>query len=368
MNMISSPSHTSFSPWPCLDSLAGQGAVPAVWQRKLGEHFKNFRPFLHARLDFAAGYPCDNCGCNHEIVLSSPRLGRAPTPLYLEASSIDSCGRSTFDSSRRQIPFATAVCRCEPWRCDDIVLTAAEVQLLELDWSSLGRALCKALGLDQRPVRLSLSGTRQIGSWSAAAVPVILTLPRERDQLSTITDQLTSRLRRPCILLTPTTVFWDASSLEPLVQAGSEIFALEAVVRLTGPGVFDPVKSPGELFTRFRPEVKETPDEDLARRAFALVKTLDTGPRLKPPTILTVFRLYCMEGLSTIEIARQCRASKTAILRRLALIQKRTGIPPQALRRFSNHFNQIEDSLADPRASHIHRKGLIDEDQADADG
>ena len=55
---------------------------------------------------------------------------------------------------------------------------------------------------------------------------------------------------------------------------------------------------PGELFARFTPEPKFEPGEDVARQAFALVEQLDSDIASKPPTPMSVFRLYCMEGLS----------------------------------------------------------------------
>jgi hypothetical protein len=38
-----------------------------------------------------------------------------------------------------------------------------------------------------------------------------------------------------------------------------------------------------------------------------LVKKLDAGPRLKNPSLLTVFRLYCVNNKSSREIALHCR-------------------------------------------------------------
>ena len=55
------------TPFSALEQLPGLTTVPAVWRRKLGETFDWFRPFLRPRPELAAGYPCDLCGCNHEI-------------------------------------------------------------------------------------------------------------------------------------------------------------------------------------------------------------------------------------------------------------------------------------------------------------
>lgn len=89
-------------------------------------------------------------------------------------------------------------------------------------------------------------------------------------------------------------------------------------------------------------------DLDAAQRAFALVRSLDTEKPLPPPSVLTVFRLYCMEELSAAQVARNCHCSKPTILRRLKLIEKRTGIAPQQLRRLLPHIAKLEDKLRDP--------------------
>lgn len=66
----------------------------------------------------AFSYPCpQECGCAHEII--------------------------RHDSGR-----IVAVCRCEPWNCDDIPLEPADTMLVELNWAKLGRAIASALDCD----------------------------------------------------------------------------------------------------------------------------------------------------------------------------------------------------------------------------
>jgi hypothetical protein len=77
------------------------------------------------------------------------------------------------------------------------------------------------------------------------------------------------------------------------------------------------------------------PSETVARAAFALLEKLDSGRRRPPPSIPRVFRLYCIDGLSAAEVARKCRCSKAAVIRRLNLIRQKTGLPPALLRTFA---------------------------------
>src|SRR5438270_7027859 len=73
---------------------------------------------------------------------------------------------------------------------------------------------------------------------------------------------------------------------------------------------------------------RASPSEQIARAAFALLEKLDSGRRRPPPSIPKVIRLYCIEGLSAAEVARKCRCSKAAVIRRLNLIRQKTGISP----------------------------------------
>jgi hypothetical protein len=77
------------------------------------------------------------------------------------------------------------------------------------------------------------------------------------------------------------------------------------------------------------------PSQEVALAAFALLEKFDSGRCRPPPSIPKVFRLYCIDGLSAGAIARKCRCSKTAVMRRLNLIRKTAGLSPARLRRFA---------------------------------
>jgi len=59
------------------------------------------------------------------------------------------------------------------------------------------------------------------------------------------------------------------------------------------------------------------------------------------------------------------RCSRGTVLNRLAVIRQRTGMEPNRLRQISPHIEKIEGELADPRASRIYRKGLIDDERGE---
>ena len=127
----------------------------------------------------------------------------------------------------------------------------------------------------------------------------------------------------------------------------------------------EPLRPAAELFAAFTPQPKDL-DESVARRAFALVQQLDTGSSLPPPSLMTVFHLYCVQALSTDQVARKCACSKATVLNRLARIREKTGIDPSHLRTLSPQIAQVEDQLSDPRARHLNRLSAI-ENQTDDD-
>jgi len=241
----------------------------------------------------------------------------------------------------------------DPLACPPTSLTTADLTPLAINWPKLSRALCKALGLDRKAADFGLPATHQIGSWSADAVPVILTIQNEPRDFLFVTGQLAARLRQKFILLAPTSRLVTAAAQEILANTGAAFFPLETTVTLTPNGTLHAIKTPGDLFAKFTPQPKEL-DEDVARRAFALVQQLDADS-------LAVFRFYCVEGMSAAQAARKCSCSKATVYRRLETIRAKTGIHPHEFRRLSSHFSRIEEQISDTRAASIYRKALAND-------
>jgi hypothetical protein len=251
-----------------------------------------------------------------------------------------------------------AVCRCERWNCDAFPVAAEELTLWQLSWPRLGRAICAGLGLASRPAETGLFNTRQIGAWSADAVPVLLTIQNDPDELRRVIAELGTRLRHPYILLSPTNRHLTARCVELLADAGAGFFDLESNTRFTAAGTLQAVRAPGELFARFTPEPPET-DRSVVERAFALVKALDAECPLREPSAVSTFSHYCLEGWTVSQIARKFHCSRGTVLNRLAFIRRRTGTDPDRFRAVSPHIARVESSFSDPRARSIHRKTAV---------
>lgn len=105
--------------------------------------------------------------------------------------------------------------------------------------------------------------------------------------------------------------------------------------------------------------------EDLARSAFALLQKLELDAPLKAPSVLTVFRLYCVDGFSADRVARKCRCGKATVIRRLQFIEARTGMKPEQFRAVSGHLQQVDDDLNASGAREIYRQGLAQGNEED---
>lgn len=326
------------SPWSSLEALPGLIALSRVWHARLDGMFERVKALiLQENSTLAQLLPCPRgCGLAHDIVCRS-------------------------DGS------LVATCYGDPNRPQEIPLTVADITPLEVSWSRLGRALCQALGLDSRFRTLQPPNTIQFGAWSADAVPAVLTIQAYPCAFRRVVSELVAELRTPFMLFAPTSSHLDVPSLGYLTGARAAFFPLDSTVLLTGDGRLCPAKSPGELFAQFTPQPKET-DEEVARRAFALVRTLDSERPMKPPTLLTVFRLYCMEEMSAAEIGRRFRCSKATVISRLNLIRQRTGADPENLRRLCVWLDKVAEDASDPRASRIRRRRLISDDQDQPEG
>jgi hypothetical protein len=324
------------SPWLCLEAIPGLVALEADWQRMVGEQFAGFKSLCLKPSSWRVPrFPCPRrCGCNHSVIMRHDGNG------------------------------AVAVCRCAPPACPDIPLTLQQITPMEVSYVRLGHAICNAFGFTARYAELPPPNTFQFGSWSTDAVPAILTIQVQNSDFRRAVAELAAHLRQPFMLFGPTSDFLDAPAKSMLENCGAAFFDLNTQVILTGHGTLQPTGVPGELFARFNPQPKEL-DLEVARRVFALVRNLDTDKPLRPPTLLAVFRHYCIEELSASKIARKYGCSKPTILRRLELIRARTGMDPRQLRRLSPHITKLEDSLRDPRARRLRPQSALDQDPED---
>jgi hypothetical protein len=322
--------------WFTLEAIPSLVATETVWRQRVGADFPAFKSLCLQLSSLQVRHvPCPrDCGCDHLVLHRHDGAG------------------------------AVAACRCNPPVCPDLPLTRPDITTLEVCHTRLGYALCQAFGLNLRYAELPVPNTFQFGAWSTDAVPAVLTIQVQRPYFRRAVAELAAVQRGRFMLFAPTADFLDAPARAILENYGAAFFDLQSHVILTEHGTLHATRPPGELFARFNPQPKDI-DSDSAARIFAVVTKLDTDKPLKPPSLLTVFRLYCVEELSSDQIARRCGTTKTTVLRRLALLQSRLAVHPRQLRRLSPHLSKIQDSLHPPHAGHIHPPSLLGEESGD---
>lgn len=259
-----------------------------------------------------------------------------------------------------------SICERDGWR--EIEVGAEEMVLWELDWRKLGLEIARAFDCPSRDADLGVPGARQVAAFGDASVPVVLTIQSSQEGLRSAVGQLVARLQRPFVLLAPTSRFLDGISQGLLANMKAGFFDLESHVSLTAQGKLQARKRGAELLARFLPEETEPVALDVARQAFRLLEQLDSEQVIKPPSVLTVFRLYCVQEMTAEQVAHKCRCSKGTVINRLRLIRDKSKMEPDELRRFSSQFDKIEDDIRESKAAYVHRKRLIEDSPSGEEG
>jgi hypothetical protein len=319
--------------WQSLEAIPSQAAVAAEWNRWLGRDADLFRSaFLRRNGREARSYPCPrDCGCAHQVVKHGDGA-------------------------------IVAVCQCDTNRCDDIPLQPADIAVYELNRQKLGRALAAALDATARETDLGIPGTVQVAVYGDDAVPVILAFANDREAFLRCVTGLVARLRDCFILLAPTDSMLDGNSQEALKNAGAVFLPIEKAFTFTPQGKLHPVKPSAQLLAALQTGDREPLPEDTARAAYAMVQKLDTEKALKPPTLLKVFHLYCVQGMSSDKIAKDCKCSKGTVINRMRDLREALKMNLDDLRAYATTFEDIERDIANTPGRYVHRKAMIYDD------
>jgi hypothetical protein len=211
--------------WSALEQLPGLAALPATWLDLLGE---TLSPFKNLCLETSTQLPefvrCPrNCGCRHQVILRHDRTA------------------------------AIGACICQPPSCPDIPLTIQEITPMAVNWTRLAFALCKALDCTPRLVDLGPFQTKQLGSWSTKALPLILTIQTDPHAFAAATAQLVADLKSPFILLAPTTINVTARAISTLKSVRAVFFDLHSHIIFDENGALKSTTPPDQLFAELSP-------------------------------------------------------------------------------------------------------------------
>ena len=93
--------------------------------------------------------------------------------------------------------------------------------------------------------------------------------------------------------------------------------------------------------------------------ALALAEKLDAKPRLKAPTHLTVFRLYCVKELSVSQIAKKCGCSHGTVMNRKRSLETMLESSLESFCQQSGLLDSMSKAMEDGRARKIYRRGMV---------
>jgi len=297
--------------WRCLEELPGLSGVAAEWKRYAGTQFDPLRKgFLQKASRRASSIPCPTkIGCTHQV---TPR------------------GNGF-----------VGVCKDdEGTGCDDIPLTAADVEVWELNFPRLGRAVAQALKCDLKDTALGLERTRQIASIGDGPLPILLTIQHDEDGFVDTVARLVARFPKGFILLAPTSRFCNATATEMMGRVNAGLFTLEQQVNLMPNGTLHAPKSGGELFARYLPEKQDDLRKSEASKIIAILTKLRSERARQKAPLFDVFMLLVMEGATQKQAARKCKCVPGTMSLRVKELEKRFGMKIDVLRSYTSDVQE----------------------------
>lgn len=280
------------------------------WKLRFGKELPKVRPlFLKKIRGRAESVPCPgHCGCPH--LVTEENVG---------------------------------VCNCGD--CEPIPLTAADVEVWQPNWTSLGNKVRDGFDLEHKACEFSVAMVWQVGSFGGGALPIILIVQPDRVAFNEAIAQLVARVPGRFVVLTPTDAFHDIESRELLGRVHAGLHDLESNMTVLPSGVLVPVKSAGELFSPYLPEIRATQTASEAQRIFAmLLKLKSKRVGMKAP-LYDVFVLLVLEDASQTEVARECRCSKATVSARVKELESEFERSIKQLKAFAKPLNELQRSV-----------------------
>lgn len=307
--------------WKALEELPTGKGTAADWKYFVRDAWPAWqRGFLDQRDEPARHYHCDReCGCAHRIVQHD-------------------------DGS------IVASCQCDPWNCDDLELTAADIVDYEFNRTRLARALGRAFDLQRFERDLDSPWTQQFATFSAARVPVILTIQQERHEFNHAVAELASRWHDGFILFAPTSRFVDCHTHELFSHARAKFFDLESHVRLQTDGTLHAPVRAGELFAKFLTHRDQPVSESAAQQVLrTLQKLRSKRAGIKAPPF-DVFMCLVTDGMSQREAAIECECSLGLISVRVEELEREFKRSLTELRALASELVELQTTVkADER-------------------
>ena len=244
-------------------------------------------------------------------------------------------------------------------------LTEKDLQLYAVDWPRLLAAVSDALGLQGLITGFEIKGAKPFAELvcGRTRLPVYLISAALRPQYTLVLKQTSRAHQQPSVLLTLT---FDMAFRQLAQGCGHVCLAFCDHLDLKPDGKFIASKAALDELEAFQrrqtPPEAPPPDQSVVAAALQLATTLDNNPRLKAPTHMTVFQLYCAQGLSWPQIEKQTRCAHATLMARKQRLEKTLRAPLAIFRAQSEAFAAMFATMQHPKARRINPKAAIYDD------
>lgn len=239
---------------------------------------------------------------------------------------------------------------CGCIECSDVTLTPTDLEVWELNFEKLGRAVARAFGCEPREADLGAPLTRQIGLFGGS-VPVVLAIRPQRHEFFQLLAQLVATLKERFIVLVPTLQCYDGPTQALLKGNKVGFFDLATWMTLLPDGTLQARRSGAELFADWASPVMKPVVESEAQRVFGFLRKLRAEPGKQKAPLHRVFELMVLEGRSAVETARRCqpRCVPSLITARIKTLEERFGMSLERLRNLAADIRDMESTVKGDR-------------------
>ena len=180
-------------------------------------------------------------------------------------------------------------------------------------------------------------------------MPVVLTIQNEGQEFRNAVAELVAGLRRPFVLLAPTSRLVDLRSQELLASYGSGFFDLASNVSLMPSGLLQARKPGRELFSGCLPAKREELRQSEAARIVAILLQLKSKRAGVKAPLYDVFVLTVLEGLTQRGAAERCECSVGQLALRVRELEREFGMPVARLRTYATPIVEMRRSVKGDR-------------------
>jgi hypothetical protein len=307
------------------------------WKMRFGKALPSVRPwFLKKTGGSARTVPCPRgCGCIHRITK-------------------DNFG----------------VCNCGD--CEEIALTAEDVQVWEANWAGLGSRVRDALDLEHRVSPFPVARVWQVGSFGGNALRIVLVVQPDRTAFKEAMAQLVARVEGRFVVLVPTLAHDDIETRELLGRVNAGLVDLETNLDVLATGRVVARKTAGELFSPYLPDNQEAANATEATQVFGLLMSLKSKRVGMKAPLYDVFVMVVLEDKSQREAAKACDCTEglmSARVKELRGIFDRSIQQLKALRRpILEMQTAVKGDRRRKRAPGSRAGGFAGDDKPDEEG